>query len=121
VIKLLLLGSNLTGCLSAEGSTNHQREHQLIRFNHKNDDRSRAIIKKFFLPYPVQDDIDAQPIWKGICIENAMDGKHKSYLCPSRVSLADKTPTTEVILQDRLYLNSMLLFLSRLSCEAIII
>jgi hypothetical protein len=96
---LSLLGSILTGCLSADGITNPGREHQLIRFNHKNDDSSRSILKKFFLPYPVRDDIDAQPIWKGICIEGAIDGKHKSYLCPSRICLADGTPTTEVILQ----------------------
>ena len=94
-----LLGSISTGCLSADGSTNAGREHHLIRFNHKNDDSSRSILKKFFLPYPVRDDIDAQPIWKGICIEGAIDGKHKSYLCPSRVSLKDGTPTTEVVLQ----------------------
>ena len=94
-----MLGSILTGCLSADGSSNPGRENHLIRYNHANDDSSRSILKKYFLSHPVRDDIDAQPVHKGICLDAAIDGKHKPYICPARVVLEDGTPTDEVILQ----------------------
>ena len=43
--------------------------------------------------------METQPIYKAICLDAAIDGKHKPYFCPARVFQIDGTPTDEVILQ----------------------
>jgi len=43
--------------------------------------------------------METQPIHKAICLDAAIDGRQKPYVCPARVVLEDGTPTDEVILQ----------------------
>jgi len=43
--------------------------------------------------------METQPVHLAICLDAAIDGRHKPYICPARVVLANGTPTDEVILQ----------------------
>ena len=74
-------------------------EQNFIRFHHPDDDSSKRSTKKYFSAHPLRNDVDAQPIYKGICIDAAIDGLGKPYICPARVVLADGSPTAEVLLQ----------------------
>jgi len=71
----------------------------LKRVFHPTDDTSRDSKKRYFISDLKGLVADDHTIFQAYCIDAAIDGLNKPYICPARVVLADGTPTEEVVLQ----------------------
>ena len=71
----------------------------LKRVFHPTDDSSREVKKRYFISDPEGLVAADHTIFRAYCIDAAIDGNNKPYICPARVVHGDGAPTDEVVLQ----------------------
>jgi len=71
----------------------------LKRVFHPTDDASREVKKRYFISDPEGLVAADHTIFRAYCIDAAIDGLNKPFICPARVVNANGTHTNEVVLQ----------------------